>query len=295
MENYRYFNLDESNRKLFYDYCWKHGFENDESFLPVDSDFELKPNRPGLIVLDERNKVQGAACLMLDESYANMGKARFSILHSVNDIPEILEGMFKILSSKAREKNIDSIFLQIPESRTGQIETLKYLGFKPGRETMHLSRPKMTVRKFHFSPTFEWLYLDMERDAQLWSDIINICYEDRPEHIPYTPEMLREDYEMDDTFDGCGALLINQKKPIGLYYTSLVAMKELWIGHLCVLPGFRGMGLGKNLLRKCIAIGNDIGVECALSFDSENEKALGMCLTEDFDLVERYIRFEIHP
>lgn len=293
MSNYRYFNLDDTNKKIFYNYCWKYGCENDESFLPVDEDFEIKSYRPGIIVVDERNRIQGAANLMLDDAYLNSGKARFAIYHSINNSPEIMEGMLSLLSNKAREKGVSSIFLQIPKTKIEQIKTMENLGFFATRKTLQLSRPKMSVRKFILPNSFDWVNLNIKRDAEVWCDIINLCYKNRPEHIPYTPAMLKEDFAMDDTFEGCGAILIDGKVPVGLYYTSLVGMKELWIGHLCILPNYRGLGIGKNLLRKCIMIGNDIGVECALSLDSENEKGLGMCISEDFDLVEEYIKYEI--
>ncbi len=56
-----------------------------------------------------------------------------------------------------------------------------------------------------------------------------------------------------------------------------------------VLPNFRGQSIGKNLLQRCLIESQKLGFKkCQLSVAVENEKALGLYLSNGFKVVKKY-------
>ena len=283
--------LNEKNRKEFHDYCWLFADGLDQSFFPLCEDFEIKKTRPGFL-LYEGNDLIGVTCLILDESFTAQSKGRFILLHSRRKRAETYRMLLEAVLPFAQEARAEKNFLFLPTADFQEVELLKTIGFEESRKAFFLEKKRNDFRKLIKTEVLP----DMKpfkpaSDMDIWCEIINEAYKDIPGHIPYTPQMVREDIETDSTFPGCVQISYLNGEAMGLFYCSLEAEDELWISQLAVLPAYRNKGIGRYFLRSCLNLAAEFKAGCGFTVNSENNTGLHLFLSEGFIIRDEYTAY----
>ncbi|MEI6876334.1 MAG: hypothetical protein WCL50_14525, partial [Spirochaetota bacterium] len=138
--------VGSDNRSDFIDYCRKHRFDHDESWL---SEHDLEAFDPAgsedaaLLFRDGSGRVRGAAALLLRPELRAAGKARFRILHVEAELGEglvatIYRGFVDALAARAGK--VEWLYLFLPEELGKPAAILQGLGFSVERYAWLLER-----------------------------------------------------------------------------------------------------------------------------------------------------------
>src|SRR6056297_539631 len=280
--------LSNHNKIDFHDYCWLYASHMDQSFFPLSEDFQISSSRPGFLFYEE-GVLTGVVCVLLDDSFTKNAKGRFMILHARKKASQIYQMLLEKILPFAIEKKVKLLFAFLPDNEQEEREIYKKLGFYESRKTLYLKRDRNTPSEKH-TTKLDFTLKDFKpsEDMILWCDLINNTYKDVPGHIPYTPEMVKEDIETDGTFPGCARIAYINKKPVGFYYCSLEAKDELWISQLGVMPEYRSKGMGRALLHECLQLAQEFDAHCAFSVNAENEAGIALFKSVGFEIQQTY-------
>ncbi|MEA1884792.1 MAG: GNAT family N-acetyltransferase [Thermotogota bacterium] len=280
--------LSDQNKIDFHDYCWLYASHLDQSFFPLSEDFPVVDTRPGFLFYEE-GELTGGVCVLLDDSFTKNAKGRFMILHSRKKAVQIYQMLLEKVLPLASEKQVKILFAFLPDSEQKEKEIFKKVGFYESRKTLFLKRDRHIQSDVHDSkPDFTLKDFKPSEDMALWCDLINTTYKDVPGHIPYTPQMVKEDIETDGTFPGCARMAFINEKPVAFYYCSLEAEDELWISQLGVMPEYRSKGIGRALLHECLQLAQEFDAHCAFSVNAENEAGIALFKSEGFEIQKTY-------
>ena len=280
--------LSNHNKIAFHDYCWLYASHMDQSFFPLSEDFQISHSRPGFLFY-ENDELIGVVCVLLDDSFTKNAKGRFMILHARKKALQIYQMLLEKILPFAREKQVKILFAFLPDTEQIEKEIFLSVGFYESRRTLFLQRDRQIQNDVHESkPDFILKDFKPSEDMTLWCDLINTTYKNVPGHIPYTPEMVKEDIETDGTFPGCARIAYINKKPVGFYYCSLEAKDELWISQLGIMPKFRSKGIGRALLHECLQLAEEFDAHCAFSVNAENEAGIALFKSVGFEIQQTY-------
>lgn len=280
--------LSNHNKIDFHDYCWLYASHMDQSFFPLSEDFQIRNSRPGFLFYEE-GVLTGVVCVLLDDSFTKNAKGRFMILHARKKASQIYQMLLDKVLPFAIEKKVKLLFAFLPDNEKEEREMYQKLGFYESRKTLYLKRDRNTPNEKHVSkPDFTLKDFKPSEDMTLWCDLINTTYKDVPGHIPYTPDMVKEDIETDGTFPGCARIAFFNDKAIGFYYCSLEAQDELWISQLGVMPEYRSKGIGRALLHECLQLAQEFDAHCAFSVNAENKAGIALFKSEGFEREKTY-------
>ena len=280
--------LNNQNKREFHDYCWLYASHLDQSFFPLSDKFPVMDSRPGFLFYEE-GVLTGVVCVLLDDSFTKNAKGRLMILHSRKKADQIYQMLLEKVLPFVVQKKVKTLFAFLPDNEQKEKAIFLKLGFYESRKTLYLkrdknaspnhqiSKPKLTIKDFKPS-----------EDMSLWCDLINSTYKDVPGHIPYTPQMVKEDIETDGTFPGCARIAYVKGQAIGFYYCSLEAQDELWISQLGVMSGYRSKGIGRALLHECLRLADEFEAHCAFSVNAENEQGIALFKSESFEVKKTY-------
>ncbi len=280
--------LSDQNKMGFHDYCWLYASHMDQSFFPLSEDFPVIDTRPGFLFYED-GELTGVVCVLLDDSFVKNGKGRLMILHARKKAVQIYQMLLEKILPFAREKQVKILFAFLPDSEQTEKEIFHKISFYESRKTLYLKRNRHIQSDVHGSkPDFTLKDFKPSEDMALWCDLINTTYKNVPGHIPYTPEMVKEDIETDGTFPGCARIAYIDKKPVGFYYCSLEAKDELWISQLGIMPKYRSKGIGRALLYECLQLAQEFDAHCAFSVNAENKEGIALFKSVGFELEKTY-------
>lgn len=268
-------------------YCKSFRMELDDSYLEDEEleNFELNEENPTYTLLDEEDKIIGAASLVIDDYFKRGRKGRIRILHTVETKFEAYRLMFETILKKA--KDIDKIFYFVPEKNAALQEILQKLSFKVERHSYLLEREALVVTEPIFPEGYELRPLVFGRDEHLWCEVRNESFAKLSGHeTPVTPEMISKMQYSDAHLEDGMMILYHNSRPVGI----IRAAKELhknephtYIGLIAVKPEYQGTGLGRSLLRAGLKFGAEKGLPKALlTVNGENDKAISLYLGEGF-------------
>lgn len=283
----------------FINYCKNHREEHDPSYLDNEEleNFKLNDYNPTYVLLDEKDKIIGCVSLMIaPEMGAKRG--RFRIFHSVEtDISPYKLMLEEILPYT---KELKSVYLFIPRQRTAVREILELLEFRIRRISYILEVNSDDMVSPKFSQEYEIRPLKYGNEEDMYCNIVNKCLSVLPDYCDITSEQVKKE-KTSSLFGHIGhRLLWKDNKPIGAICVTTDdedGIEEAGISNLAILPEYRGLGLGKNLLRAGVNFAKEIGIEKIwLCVNGENEKAARLYLSEGFKEVSGlicYTRYNI--
>lgn len=271
----------------FIKYCTVYGKEHDESYLPNNS-FEPNSDNPTYILIDKHNEIRGAVSLILEPKFCNSKKGRFRILHSIK--PSYTN--YKLMVEKIfnHTDGLDDIYLFIPEEKKAERKILEKLGFKVQRYSWYLERLSSDAKEAKFPKKFKIKPLEWGKNERIWCDIINSCFENHQGHINLDVSEVKNIKNKKNCIEGGMLILWKDNEPIGTVQVNIDTGDEneiAYISWLSIKKKYRGLELGKNLLRTAVKVAYDSNVKkVGLVVHSSNEKAVNLYLKEGFKKVE---------
>lgn len=278
--------LDQKRLADFLAYCRQHRYEHDVSWLSEDdlNSFQVDQKNPTYLLLDQKSQIVGVVSLMNTAGYLANRKSRFRIFHSIT--PSLANYKLLLDAILLHTLELDDIYLFLPEERAESREIFEKLGFVIERYSWVMVRSKETVLSPAFPDGFELRPLCLNKDEQVWCDILNICFANIAGHIDSKPERIKNDLASEYYLDGGMLILWDGNKPVGLVRVSKDEefLEDAYLDHLAVLPEYQKKGIGRNLLRAGVNFSKDKGYKrCWLSVNAENSNAANLYLSEGFD------------
>lgn len=283
-----------SNEKLkeFLEYCKKYGREHDESFLP-NNEFHADENNPTYILINDNEEIVGTISLMINSKYRRAGKGRIRIFHTIIDELEAYQLLLNSILKHTYEINMFYMFIPEHKIKTGQI--LEESGFRILRYSFYMERNCKEYVASDFSNGFELKTFRKEKDEKIWCDIINQCFSHLQGHVDITPQDVVKIFKEEDYIENGMLILWHNENPIG---TICISKDEedgkefAFISCVAVMPQYRGIGLGKNLIRYAIEFGKKRLLDASLSVNGENKNAANLYLKEGFKKKETMVCYE---
>lgn len=286
--------VDKNNQRQLYDYCSKYAVEHDSSYVP-GRDFDLSEEHPSCLLMEE-GQVVGAVSLMRTKRFLSVGKGRFSIFHAKKGDLAVFEKLLEAISPHMDD--LQNVFMFIPEEKEGTAGVLRELGFEVERYSFILERTEPALSE----PVFpEGIFVhpldptDQEGISQ-FAACLNEEFKDLAGHTPSKAEDIQTWFEDQSHLDGGLCLLKKGQEPIG----TIGLMRDLdnleagEIGAFGILEKYRGLDLGRNLLRYGINYLNEKELSpIILSVNGENHAALKLYRTEGFDLTESVVCYTL--
>ena len=284
----------EDNKEKLYDYAACHGAEHDSSYLP-GRDFDFSAEYPSYLLM-ENNEVIGAVCLMRTKRFLSSYKARFSIFHAVQSSTEPYAMLLKAIQPHIQD--LRSVFLFIPEEKENTAVILKGLGFGIERYSFILESrdPPQIAPVFPEGISVQPLDpADLEGIAQ-FADCINQEFKGLAGHTPSAVEDIQTWFEDQSYLEGGLCLLKKGQEPIGTIglMRDLDDMDAGEIGAFGILREYRGLNLGRNLLRYGIQFLVRKGFNpLVLSVNGENRGAIKLYESEGFLLTDSVVCYRL--
>jgi mycothiol synthase len=240
----------------------------------------------------EKDRVAGAVSLMRTSRFLSVGKARFSIFHSVLDSREAYAQLLEAI--KPHLLDLKSGFLFIPEQKEKTAAILGQLGFQIERYSFILERsgPSLPDPVFPEGIFVQPLGPEDQVGIRQFSECINEEFKDLAGHTTSSPEFIRTFFDDPSYLEGGVCLLKKGEQTIG----TIALMKDVddqeagEIMAFGVLEEFRGGGLGRNLFRYGFNFLIDKGLKpVILAVNGENRGAIQLYRSEGFRLTESVV------
>ncbi|MFN2281862.1 MAG: GNAT family N-acetyltransferase [Anaerolineales bacterium] len=286
--------VDHDNQDQLYAYCAQYGVEHDGSFQP-GRDFGISAEHPSYL-LTEGSQVTGAVSLMRTERFLNVGKARFSIFHTRT---EDLQSYAALLDAiRPHIEDLKSVFLFIPEDKRKIAGILESLGFEVERYSFILEHRGTTLPDPVFPEgicVYQLTPDDLEGLRQ-FAYCINEEFKDLAGHTPSSAEFIQTFFDDVGYIAGGLCLLKKGDEPIGTIglmhdVENMAAGEILAFG---ILERYRGLGLGRNLLRYGYNFLLNQGLApVILSVNGENHAAIKLYESEGFQLTESVVCYSL--
>jgi ribosomal protein S18 acetylase RimI-like enzyme len=276
--------VGQTNRNQFIEYCAKYGGENDESYLPGD-DFVVSGGQPSYVLLDDGRAV-GAVSLIRTESYVEARKGRFAVFHALDGSRAAYTRLYQAIDGHL--DGLNKIYMFIPRERRQAAIVLSELGFRPERFSYVLYCPRLESRPVDLGEGFRISTVgEDDGDAvETFTKVRNQSFGDSPGYAEVTSGEVRSWFEVGTYVKGGISMLYEGETPIG----TICGLQEEggdWgvIENLSVAAEYRGRGLGRQLLRHGINNAIEDGLTTLyLSVSGENDSAIGLYLSEGFEL-----------
>jgi len=276
--------VGRTNRNQFIEYCAKYGGEHDESYLPED-DFAVSPDQPSYLLLDGGRAV-GAISLIRTENYVEARKGRFAVFHALDGSCAAYTQLYQAIGEHLG--GLDKVYLFITGERAKVAAVLSELGFCPERSSYVLcsSRPERRSVDLEEGYRISVVGADDEASIEAFVEVRNRSFGDSAGYVEVTSSEVRSWYEEGTYVRGGISMLYEGEAPIGTV-CCLQEEDSVWgvIENLSVAAEYRGRGLGRQLLRHGINIAIEDGLTAMyLSVSGENDSAIGLYLSEGFEL-----------
>lgn len=288
--------VDKDNQRQLYDYCSNYAVEHDSSYVP-GRDFDLSEEHPSYLLI-ENDQVAGAVSLMRTKRFLSVGKGRFSIFHAKNGDLAALEKLLEAI--RPHMDDLQNVFMFIPEEKKRTAGILSELGFEIERYSFILERTEPALSEPVF-PEDIFVYpldpADREGTSQ-FAACLNEEFKDLAGHTPSTWEDIQTWFEDQSHLEGGLCLLKKGQEAIGTIglVKDLDNLEAGEIGAFGILEKYRGLDLGRNLLRYGINFLNEKELSpVILSVNGENHAALKLYTTEGFDLTESVVCYTLAP
>lgn len=288
--------VDQEHQNRLYDYCREYGAEHDGSWQP-GRDFEVSSDHPSFLLMED-DQVSGAVSLMRTKNFLSIGKARFSIFHARSGKPDDYARLLDAI--QPHFEDLRSVYLFIPEKRNRIAEILEGLAFQVERYSFVLERGGSPLPDPVFPDGIQIYQLapDDQEGIRQFAECINEEFKDLAGHTPSSPDYVQTFFEDVGYIAGGLCLLKKGREAIGTIalmhdVENMAAGEIMAVG---VLEEYRGLGLGRNLLRYGYNFLLDKGLDpIILSVNGENKGAIRLYESEGFELTESAVCYSMDP
>ena len=275
--------VTSENAAEYIRYCRSHGAEHDESYLP-DEHFVPTEDFPAYLLMAGDDAV-GAVGLMRTEPYRSKGKARLTILHSIDASTEAYALLLAAI--RPHTEDLHSVYGFLPEAKTKVRQCWEDLDFDIERYAYLLAYRSQETPEVDIPEGFSLTGLspDDESGVRELCDLWNSNYGDKPGFVGASPDRVLTWFGEDTNIPGGALLLRHGTVPAGTSYVSQddAEPTSAEVSMLSVHPKYRGQGLGRLMLRKSVDVALGAGLSPVyLSVDAENDSAVGLYLSEGF-------------
>jgi mycothiol synthase len=276
--------VGQTNQNRFIEYCAKYGGEHDESYLPGD-DFVVSSDQPSYLLLDDGRAV-GAVSLIRTESYVEARKGRFAVFHALDGSRVAYTRLYQAIGGHL--SGLDKVYMFIPRERAQVATVLSELGFHPERFSYVLYSPKLEKRPVDLEEGYRISAVGADDgDAiEAFAKVRNQSFGDSAGYVKVTSSEVRSWVEEGTYVRGGISMLYEGEVPIGTICCFQEEDSDCGvIENLSVAAEYRGRGLGRQLLRYGINAAVEDGLTTMyLSVSGENDSAMGLYLSEGFEL-----------
>lgn len=271
-------------------YCQKHRYEHDESYLYEEDlhDFDPYHHHPTWLLFDD-HVIVGVLSLMLDDYFIASHKARIRIFHCISNNIDHYKGLLDAVIIATDSVQILEMFL--PNRVKAVQDIIKALNFNYYRTSYVMVRKDQGKAYGTFPKPYELKPFVHNEDEVAYAHIRNTAFKSlKGSEAPMSLEVINK--LTNDPY------LLNNGLQILWYKNTAVGILRMikeedqsgdysFVAPIALLPEHQGKGLGTQLLRAGIAIGQDNGYEnCMLSVNAENEQALGLYTKVGFSIDE---------
>ncbi len=280
--------LSEGRLEEFKAYLYKYRYVHDESFL-YDEDIEkIKISRENPTeLLIEDNRITGVLSLMCGEYYLAGKKARTRIFHCERTSLESYKALME--SALPVDYPIERIEMFIPEKLDLVQYILHTLGFSSQRTSYVMVRKDKPMVKANFPDGFRLRPLRKNMDEGAYAMVRNEAFKYLSgSQTPITIKMVMDQNEDSVLLKEGMQILWYGENPVGV----LRMLKESeesgdysFVAPIALLPEYQGKGLGTELLKAGIELGQDNGLlNTMLVVNAENEQALSLYMKNGFEV-----------
>ncbi|MDM8533763.1 GNAT family N-acetyltransferase [Clostridiaceae bacterium HSG29] len=273
----------------FINYCIKYRKENDDSFI-TDNElkkFEIGDENPTFLLI-ENGTICGVLSLVANEYYLSSNKTRVRIFHLTE--PNIEN--YKMLLNEAIKYNADfnNIEIFVNDTCFNKKEILEAIDFKYLRTSYVMIRKNKEEVKVEFPDGYKLIPFKEGRDEEIFMNIRNEAFKNIMGSYNITKKIVTEIYEDSLLLKNGMQILYDGEKPIGIIRVIIEEDETgsySFIAPLAIIPEYQGKGLGKELLKAGIEIGQKNALNNAmLVVNAENEKALSLYTKNGYEILE---------
>ncbi|MBB6480322.1 GNAT family N-acetyltransferase [Spirochaeta isovalerica] len=280
--------LNDKNLTSFLAYCRDHKYDHDESFLYDEDlkDFAIGPENPTWLLFDG-DDLRGVLSLICDEYFVKGKRARIRIFHcektDIENYRSLLEAALPL------DCPVDKMEMFLPDKLKETQSLIRDLGFTYYRTSFVMVRKNKEKTAARFPEGFSLKAIDPQRDAELYGEIRNAAFRNlKGSETPLSREDVLKHYNDKSVLTGGMAILRDGDKGAGI----VRVIKEedetgiySFIAPIALIPEYQGRGLGKELLKAGISIGQENGLDdCMLVVNGENEQALRLYKGAGFEI-----------
>jgi mycothiol synthase len=286
--------VNEDKKDQLVTYCDTYGAEHDSSYLP-GKDFSLTEEHPSYL-LEQKGEVVGAVSLMRTRRFLSINQGRFSIFHSKINTLDAYASLLEAI--RPHFHDLQSVYLFIPEQKEETAAILAELGFEVERYSFILERKDRLLMDPVFPQGISVHPLvptDWEGIRQ-FADCLNQEFKELAGHTHSTAEDIQSWFEDGSYLEGGLCLLKKAGEPIGTI-GLMRDLDDLEAGEILafgILEKFRGLDLGRNLLRYGMNFLTGKGLNpLILSVNGENHAAIKLYQSEGFNLIESVVCYAL--
>lgn len=274
--------------KDFKEYCSKYSDVHDESYLYTEDidEFEIGEKNPTVLLI-ENNNIIGVLSLMMTDYFLKAKKYRVRIFHCESTVEEHYKALLDNIFPLSHE--VENIEMFIPRSLTKVQNILKKLDFNYFRTAFLMERVNKPLLKETFPTGYDLKPFRSGKDEAVYKDIRNIAFKNlEGSQTPITEEdvvrLTTDTYLLKD-----GAqILWHNEKPIGIIrvlYDTYNNKDYGFVAPIAIIPEYQGRGLGLELLKAAIRVGQDSNYnDSLLSVNGENENAIKLYLKAGYEI-----------
>ncbi|MFC0186799.1 GNAT family N-acetyltransferase [Fictibacillus aquaticus] len=270
-------------------YCQKHIQKLDQSYITVTEldSFQPDEKNPTYVAFDENGEMTAAASLIINSST----KARFRIFHSDSGEPDIYKQLFDAMQKHTQKLNYVYLFTQ--ETETNHRQMLESAGFEVERYSYVLAREPKRVLALDLPDGCTIVPFVFDRDEELFCEVRNAAFAQHPGNETLSSDIINQIINSAYYLEGGMMLLKHNDRAVGAVRVEKEmenGEQVIFISSLSVLPEYQGKGLGRQLLRACLQLGEEKGIPKAmLCVDSQNDRAAQLYEKEGFEKIESYV------
>lgn len=280
--------LSEERLEEFKAYCYKYRYIHDESFL-YDEDiekFEVNEENPTYLLI-ENNTIAGVLSLMFSDYYLAGKKSRVRIYHCEHTDMESYKSLLE--AALPLKVEIDRIEMFIPEKLNQVQQVLHTIGFDKQRTSYVMVRKDKPLVNANFPEGYHLRPIRKNKDESAYAMVRNEAFKNiSGSQTPVTSEMVSKQNEESSLLSDGMQILWFDEKAVGV----LRMLKESedtgdysFVAPIALLPEYQGKGLGCELLKAGIELGQKNGlVNCMLVVNAENEQALSLYVKNGFEV-----------
>ncbi|MBN2658907.1 MAG: GNAT family N-acetyltransferase [Spirochaetales bacterium] len=280
--------LNSSSRDEFLEYCAKHKFDHDESFLNEKdlADFAPGPENPTWL-LREGDALCGVLSLICDDYFVRGNRARVRIFHCESTDMDHYRALWD--SAQPISCPVDKVEMFLPDRLKEVQAIVSGLGFSYYRTSYVMVRKNKESALSSFPSGYTLEAMKGDTDADLYGEIRNRAFRHlKGSQTPLSREDVLKHFHDSDLLPGGMAILRHGEKGVGI----LRVIKEedesgdfSFIAPIALIPEYQGIGLGRELLKAGIAIGQENGLkDCMLVVNGENDQALKLYRGAGFEI-----------